>query len=218
VTGVQTCALPILDGLETTKLLKEKFPDLAPVVGLSANAMEGDIDHFINLGFDDYLTKPIRSDNILAALNKWINPDTDLSKKQCRPKQSNVKAYDVTYIQSMDIVNQKTINEIKEVAGSDTTLLQNIFDSFFDDAAQLINESKVAFKNNDYKALQKSIHTLKGLSGTIGAMQLFELAKIINHQLNTSKYKDLNAALNELDSYLNLFENTIDIKSSIDSK
>jgi two-component system, OmpR family, aerobic respiration control sensor histidine kinase ArcB len=51
--------MPVMDGVTATKILKEKYQKLPPVVGLSANAFEGDREKYIQLGMDEYLTKPL---------------------------------------------------------------------------------------------------------------------------------------------------------------
>ncbi len=55
--------MPVMDGITATTLLREKYKKLPPVVGLSANAFEGDREKYISLGLDEYLTKPITSDD-----------------------------------------------------------------------------------------------------------------------------------------------------------
>lgn len=51
--------MPVMDGITATKLLREKYDNLPPIVGLSANAFEGDREKYMNQGLDEYLTKPI---------------------------------------------------------------------------------------------------------------------------------------------------------------
>ncbi len=55
--------MPVMDGITATKLLKEKFSLLPPIIGLSANAFEGDREKYMNMGMDEYLTKPVKSDD-----------------------------------------------------------------------------------------------------------------------------------------------------------
>ena len=50
--------MPVMDGLEATKAIKEKMPEL-PVVALTANAFDSDRQLALEVGCDDFLTKPI---------------------------------------------------------------------------------------------------------------------------------------------------------------
>lgn len=64
--------MPEMDGITATKILREKFENIPPVIGLSANSMEGDAKKYIALGFDDYLTKPVTLDQLNDKINHYI--------------------------------------------------------------------------------------------------------------------------------------------------
>ncbi len=55
--------MPEMDGITATKLLKQKHKSTPPIVGLSANAFEGDREKYMRMGMDEYLTKPIKSED-----------------------------------------------------------------------------------------------------------------------------------------------------------
>ena len=61
--------MPIMDGLEATKAIKEKQPDL-PVVALTANAFDSDRQAAMDAGCNDFLSKPVSSDICLETLKK----------------------------------------------------------------------------------------------------------------------------------------------------
>ncbi len=62
--------MPVMDGITATRKLKEKYSDLPPVVGLSANAFEGDREKYMHQGMDDYITKPVRSDDFRQLISR----------------------------------------------------------------------------------------------------------------------------------------------------
>ena len=204
--------MPIMGGIETTKILKDKFSDVAPIVGLSANAMEGDAENFMQSGLDDYITKPITSNTLLKKLNKWLNI---AETKKTKVFETIKKASGITdAIEQMNIINEEVYNDIRKVS-AESNLINEIYGSFFVDAENLIKECAHAFETNDYKQLQRAVHTLKGLCGTVGATQMFELNKIINHQLNTSIYKNIDHAIEKLSFYLDRFKVYIEKEKNI---
>ncbi len=62
--------MPVIDGITTTKKLKKKYSDLPPIVGLSANAFEGDREKYIKQGLDEYITKPAKKDDFEKIIKK----------------------------------------------------------------------------------------------------------------------------------------------------
>lgn len=62
--------MPVMDGVAATRILKQMHNNLPPVVGLSANALEGDREKYMALGLDEYLTKPFSENDFLRVLKK----------------------------------------------------------------------------------------------------------------------------------------------------
>ncbi len=60
--------MPEMDGITATQYLKKRFADLPPIIGLSANAFEGDREKYMAQGMDDYLTKPVKTDDFKALM------------------------------------------------------------------------------------------------------------------------------------------------------
>ncbi|TVQ08374.1 MAG: PAS domain S-box protein [Bacteroidetes bacterium] len=62
--------MPVMDGITAIQRLRERFSQLPPIVGLSANAFEGDREKYIKQGMDEYLTKPVKSDDLKNMIEK----------------------------------------------------------------------------------------------------------------------------------------------------
>ena len=64
--------MPVMDGLEATKVIKEKHPDL-PIIALTANAFDSDRQLALEAGCDDFLSKPVSSESCLKTIRKFVN-------------------------------------------------------------------------------------------------------------------------------------------------
>jgi PAS domain S-box-containing protein len=82
--------MPVMDGITATRLLKEKYPDIVPIVGLSANAFEGDKEKYMSMGLDEYLTKPIRKEDFVLLIHKLFHKDNQ-SDSSLKPKSSELQ-------------------------------------------------------------------------------------------------------------------------------
>jgi CheY-like chemotaxis protein len=63
--------MPEMDGFQATKLIKEMNKDVV-VIAQTAYAFEGDREKALELGCDNYLSKPIRKEDLLEMLRKYI--------------------------------------------------------------------------------------------------------------------------------------------------
>jgi CheY-like chemotaxis protein len=68
--------MPEMDGIEATRIIRNKigsdYAKTVPIVALTANALVGNKDMFLENGFSDFISKPIESDHLEAVLTKWI--------------------------------------------------------------------------------------------------------------------------------------------------
>jgi len=67
--------MPEMDGLEATRQVRSRWPDRqVRIIGLTANAMAGDREACLAAGMDDYVSKPIRPEELEAALARAARP------------------------------------------------------------------------------------------------------------------------------------------------
>lgn len=69
------CQMPIMDGLEATRTLRQREQRTGghlPVIAMTANAMEGDRERCLDVGMDDYIAKPINGRELMEKLGYWL--------------------------------------------------------------------------------------------------------------------------------------------------
>ena len=70
------CQMPEMDGFEATTKVRAVDSNVKnrkiPIIALTANAMKGDKEKCIQAGMDDYLSKPLRKDELVKVLSKWL--------------------------------------------------------------------------------------------------------------------------------------------------
>jgi signal transduction histidine kinase/CheY-like chemotaxis protein len=70
------CQMPVLDGFEATRKIRmgeagDRYLNV-PIIAMTANAMKGDREHCLEVGMDDYISKPLRKDVLNKTLKSWL--------------------------------------------------------------------------------------------------------------------------------------------------
>src|SRR5438270_12842220 len=63
--------MPEIDGLEATKIIRRLHGKQPVIVAMTANAMQGDQEECLRAGMNDYISKPIRLEQLIAVFDKW---------------------------------------------------------------------------------------------------------------------------------------------------
>ncbi len=155
--------MPELDGLEATRRIRERFgsTDAPTVIAMTANAMEGDREECLAAGMDDYLSKPIRMDELARALAR------------CRP----VRAHKVLDHKTLD---HETLAElVASLGGGDEgrEAVGELVDTFLDDAVTQMATLHGAVERGDAEVARRAAHTLKSNGATFGAQRFAELCR-----------------------------------------
>ncbi|MDD5572007.1 MAG: PAS domain S-box protein, partial [Bacteroidales bacterium] len=189
--------MPKMDGITTTKELKNRYPKLPPVVALTAYALEGDCEKLLSKGMDDYLPKPVSKELLYEKLQKYSKPfiwNTD--KKIQMPKMD---------FSNFPILNEETVNNIMNDLDGNKSELKNLFTNFIDDLDELFKKIQFAANNRNFQELKSAIHTVKGLTGTIGASQLYEIIKDLETSLK-DKEENYERITKTLDSVMDKYD------------
>lgn len=106
-------------------------------------------------------------------------------------------------------INEANLNSLKKSTVSNPQLLEEIFQSYIDESKELIDEIKTGIEQNNQELYYTAVHSLKGLSATIGCTRMFHLLKIMDslnkeNQFSESQscYKQLEEVFSEAESII----------------
>ena len=150
--------MPIMDGYEATKIIRELDSNI-PIIALSANALKDDAKRSIETGMNDHLNKPIDAEKLFVTLLRYIS-----KKAEASGNQSGVNLENIPNLEHLEVA------KVVPFRLSDLSLYSSLALRF----AKNYKNLQLDIESVDFKDV---IHTLKGLSGTIGATKLYELSK-----------------------------------------
>ncbi len=177
--------MPIMGGIEATKIIREINTKI-PIIALTANAMKEDIEETKLAGMNEHLNKPIDVEILYETLLKYI------SKKVDSTEQTNEYLDDIIIPEFKSIDTKMGLSHM----GNNKKLYLKILHDFY------INNKALKLEELNNIELERSVHTIKGLSANIGALDLSKIAKEIEETLDKKLfnkfYEELNKVLNEL--------------------
>jgi HPt (histidine-containing phosphotransfer) domain-containing protein len=140
------------------------------IVAMTANAMEGDRETYLAAGMDDYVSKPIRVQDLTDALKRAA------ASRQAHHEVHIQEPEDGRFEDDLGI-DPVALQNLSELVGGDEDFLLELLGTFLEDAPKLITDIERAIQQNDAGALRLAAHTLKSNSADFGAMTLSELSK-----------------------------------------
>lgn len=164
--------MPIMDGIETTRKIRE-FQDKdirnIPVIALTANAIRGAREMFLENGFQDYISKPMDINILEKILRKYLPTEFIHLVDKKNPKVSLGKPI---------VIPQVDVEAGIENYGNSRQRYIQILRYIYDDGEEQIVRMKKQVREKRYDDYLFEAHALKGLAKGIGAMELSEKARV----------------------------------------
>ena len=188
--------MPGMDGYETCEKIRSnpKHQDLT-IIALSAHAMSEIKDKCLQVGMNDYVSKPFKIAELIKTLTRWSQAKENVvgnSEKEENKKIKNQQLF--ACLSGIDV--ELALERLNGKTDLFRKLLLN-FSNDFSDISNKINQAFCTKNNVDAKRL---IHSLKGASGSINATLLYEKSQKLEFTLNQQENRF--QALSECDTAL----------------
>ncbi|MGK7901193.1 MAG: response regulator [Hormoscilla sp.] len=195
--------MPEMDGMTATRQIcqewsQSKLSYKPRIIAMTANAMQGDRETCLAAGMDDYISKPLRVEELIKALKnsasqRIVDGEIDVKNKEELRNETKTEISVVTSARRSEeksaisnshaeVLDVKALQNLSEMLGPEAqTVMQEVIESYTADAPKLLEAIATAIKESDADSLHRAAHTLKGSSGTLGAMRLSSLCKELDN-------------------------------------
>jgi two-component system, sensor histidine kinase RpfC len=166
-------SMPVVSGLEALKLYKFTTQRPIPVLILSANVTTEIIAECQAAGCAEFLPKPIRATTLLDAIDQHLAENSDQFSSVSPPIRAEERPT-LTLIDAQP-VDMSVLEDLAHLS-PDPTFVERLLSGFKSDADRLVRTIGDALAARRYEELKDAAHALKGGAGSVGAVQLVQLA------------------------------------------
>ena len=174
------CEMPVMDGYAATTAIREWEVQAGggshvPILALTAHALAEDRRRCLEVGMDDYLTKPFGMEKLRERLAQWIMVAPKAGTDRQQASASPVAA---TSLVDSNVIQLRALESIVALdPANGEALLTRLLETYETSSAELILAVGSALENGDTGELRRVAHALKSSSGNVGAERLFELCR-----------------------------------------
>lgn len=144
--------MPIVDGLEATKYIRDELKLTTPIIGLSANAMREEVEICKQAGMNDYLVKPYSERALVEVMKKW---------------SAGAIVTEVVTDWS-EVAEELDLSVLKQYVGNDIDALRDVVSGYLKHLPPQLDRLELALVGSDVLALRHELHQLKASMEIIG--------------------------------------------------
>ncbi len=171
------CQMPEVDGYEATKLIRayETRENIRPVtiIAMTAHALQGDREKCIAIGMDDYLSKPVRQQELEEVLSRCASRESDLRQaNRGFGENSLAENIDATAADfdsdEFDPASALDMESLDLIAKDDYKGAQDLINMYFDQSQKNIEELRSAVSSQNADQIKRISHTFAEASASCG--------------------------------------------------
>lgn len=188
--------MPEMDGLEATRQIRLRQKDRAVnrnykspmiIVAMTASAMPGDREKCLAAGMDDYLSKPVRPEDVRAVIERWGEQaarDTATTATDSSVATVRIMANTDQPMNDVPAVDLERLNEFTEGNPENLTELATLY---VKQTSEQLDQLQKAVKTSDAPSIRRIAHSCAGASATCGMKRIVPLLREMERQGDEGK-------------------------------
>ncbi|SON52363.1 response regulator [Vibrio tapetis] len=165
--------MPVMDGISATKEIRKHLnSEQLPILAMTANAMQVDVQRCIEAGMDEHIAKPINVPNLIQKISLL----TSLSGQSSKPSRAGITPVPCSEQLSLETFELEGVNTeqgIKTLLG-DVDSYRTTLESFFKSMPIELAAMDKAIKEQNDDFIARKLHSLKGSSGTLSVNYVYQ--------------------------------------------
>jgi len=193
--------MPEMDGFEATGAIRAMAPPISriPIVAMTANALQGDMERCIAAGMDGYLAKPVDPFKVDDAINRFYPPSTEPSAvSSANDEGRRTPGRGVLDIAGADApaIDREGLAELTRYLGAGE--VASLLEDYLSYARRLLPRLEDLCAREDWAALAFEAHTFKGTSGNMRLAQLSKLSLALETACKERRTADVPAIISTI--------------------
>jgi signal transduction histidine kinase/DNA-binding LacI/PurR family transcriptional regulator/DNA-binding NarL/FixJ family response regulator len=184
--------MPIMDGCRATQEIRllENGKDV-PIIGLTANAFQSDVDNYYMAGMNDVIIKPFRRKSFLDTVMYWI------THKRAKTAKHGDAVSDVDMSATVPIDINKTLDDLD----GDIKFFEEIISEFAVNVKRQIEVLRSSGGEGDERIVHEA-HSIKGAALNLGAEPLAQAAAVVERMAREGRFDRNDGTIERLELYL----------------
>ncbi|OQY54102.1 MAG: hypothetical protein B6245_21735 [Desulfobacteraceae bacterium 4572_88] len=189
--------MPGMDGYEATRLIRDRADcKNLPIIALSGSDSEMDWKKCMEIGMNDYLTKPVEDTRLISTLSRWIGSDIG---EDSAPKPPPSRTSDFQFPDSLPGIDvQEGINRVR----GNHVLFRKLLSDFAKQFAEAGWQVRSALEKGDQALACRLLHSIRGVAGNCSANQLSKAAKALEKEIQHRGGGDVEGLLSGVEACL----------------
>ena len=158
--------MPVMDGLEATRIIRNEIRSNIPIIALTANAVKGEMEKCIQAGMNDYLSKPFEEEDLIRLIAKWLGRETHFG-----PAKTTIVTDTPLY----------DLGKLKQITHGDEKFIVKMLHIFINETMSGIANLDRAFEEKDIKQVKFMAHRMKSSLNNLNIFSAARIAEQIEH-------------------------------------